>query len=104
MYIGDASAWDPYVSPARGELHDLPPIHLQISDSEAMYEDALALAARLNREGVTVQVAQWHAMPHALPCFAPFLPEANQALRQAAMFVRRCYATRKREAAAAAIA
>ncbi|MCO4877786.1 alpha/beta hydrolase [Paraburkholderia caribensis] len=102
MYIGDASAWDPYVSPARGDLHDLPPIHLQISDAEAMYEDALALAARLNRVGVTVQVAQWHAMPHALPCFAPFLPEANQALRQAAMFVRRCYATRKREAATAA--
>jgi acetyl esterase/lipase len=102
MYIGDASAWDPYVSPARGDLHDLPPIHLQISDAEAIYEDALALAARLNRVGVTVQVAQWHAVPHALPCFAPFLPEANQALRQAAMFVRRCYATRKREAATAA--
>jgi hypothetical protein len=43
-------------------------------------------------------------MPHALPGFAPLLPEANQAPRQAAMFVRRCYATRKHEAATAAIA
>ncbi|WP_109482411.1 alpha/beta hydrolase [Paraburkholderia sp. C35] len=103
-YVGDASTWDPYVSPARGELRDLPPIHLQISDSEVMYEDARALAARLDRAGVTVQVALWHGMPHALPCFAPFLPEANQALRQAAMFVRRCLATRKRFAAAAATA
>jgi len=96
MYMGDASAWDPYVSPARGELHGLPPIHLQVSDAEAMYEDVLALAARLNRARVTVQVAQWHEMPHALPCFAPFLPEANQVLRQGAMFVRRCLAARKR--------
>lgn len=104
MYIDDASAWDPYVSPARGELHDLPPIHIQISDSEPMYEDVRALATRLDRARVTVQVAQWHAMLHALPCFAPFLPEANQTLRQAAMFVRRCYATRKRHAAAVAIA
>ncbi|WP_336602438.1 alpha/beta hydrolase fold domain-containing protein [Paraburkholderia bengalensis] len=47
MYIGDASAWDPLVSAARGELHDLPPIHIQISDSEPMYEDVRALAERL---------------------------------------------------------
>jgi hypothetical protein len=43
-----------------------------------------------------VQVARWHAMPHALPCFAPFLPEAYQALRQAAMFMR---ASRRAQAA-----
>jgi acetyl esterase/lipase len=102
MYMGDASARDPYVSPARGELHDLPPVHIQFSDSEPMADDIRALAARLDRARVTVQLAQWHAMPHALPCFAPFLPEANQALRQAAMFVRRCYATRKRHAGATA--
>lgn len=102
MYLGDASTWDPYVSPARGQLHGLPPVHLQISDSEAMYEDARALAARIDRAGGTVQFAQWHAMPHALPCFAPFLPEANQALRQAAMFVRRALASRKSQAASAA--
>jgi epsilon-lactone hydrolase len=102
MYIGDASAWDPYVSPARGELHDLPPIHIQISDSEPMYEDVRALAERLHRARGTVQIARWHAMPHALPCFAPFLPEANQALRQAAMFVRASFAARKRRNAAVA--
>ncbi|WP_336602439.1 hypothetical protein [Paraburkholderia bengalensis] len=43
-------------------------------------------------------------MPHALPCFAPFLPEANQALRQAAMFVRASFAARKRRNAAVAAA
>ncbi|MEM5342797.1 hypothetical protein [Paraburkholderia azotifigens] len=75
-----------------------------VSDSEPICEDVRALAARLDRARVAVQLAQWHAMPHALPCVAPFLPEANQALRQAAMFVRRCYATRKRNTAAIATA
>jgi acetyl esterase/lipase len=104
MYLNDASAWDPYASPARGQLHGLPPVHIQVSDSEPLYQDARTLAAQLHRAGGTVQFARWHAMPHALPCFAPFLPEANQALRQAAMFVRRCFATRKPLAASSVVA
>jgi hypothetical protein len=55
---------------------------------------------QLHCTGGTVQFARWHA----LPCFAPFLPEANQALQQAAMFVRRCFATRKRLAASSVVA
>ncbi len=90
MYLGDASAFEPLASPARAALHGLPPIQIQVSDSEAMYRDSRSLASQIRMAGGEAELAVWHAMPHAWPCFAPFLPEARAALRHASGFIRRC--------------
>jgi len=83
------NARSPLASPARADLHGLPPLQIQVSDAEMMYRDARVLASRLRRAGGAAELSIWHAMPHAWPCFAPFLPEARAALRQAATFIRR---------------
>lgn len=95
MYLGDGGQpvadhdLPALASPAHADLHGLPPLQIQISDAETMYRDARLLASRLRRAGSAAELAIWHAMPHAWPCFAPFLPEARAALRQAATFIRR---------------
>ncbi|WP_354681159.1 alpha/beta hydrolase [Cupriavidus plantarum] len=87
LYIGDTP--EPLASPALADLHGLPPLQIHVSDAESIYRDARALASRLRRAGSAAELSIWHAMPHAWPCFAPFLPEARAALRQAATFIRR---------------
>jgi monoterpene epsilon-lactone hydrolase len=91
MYLRNVRPFETLASPARAKLHGLPPIHIQTSDSEGLNEDAHALAARLQRAGTRVEFAEWHAMPHAWHCFAPFIPEARAALEQAAVFIRGCW-------------
>ena len=91
MYLRNVRPFETLASPARAKLHGLPPIHIQTSDSEGLNEDAHALAAKLQRAGTRVEFAEWHAMPHAWHCFAPFIPEARAALEQAAVFIRGCW-------------
>ncbi|MFM0627177.1 alpha/beta hydrolase [Paraburkholderia xenovorans] len=92
MYLRNVRRFAPLASPARAKLHGLPPIHVQSSDAEALSTDARELAARLQRAGNAVEFAQWHAMPHAWQCFAPFVPEARAALAEASRFICRCWA------------
>ncbi|MFM0506811.1 alpha/beta hydrolase [Paraburkholderia sp. RL17-373-BIF-A] len=92
MYLRNVRRFEPLASPARAKLHGLPPIHVQTSDAEALSTDARELAARLQRAGNAVEFAQWHAMPHAWQCFAPFVPEARAALAEASRFICRCWA------------
>ena len=91
MYLRNVRPFETLASPARAKLHGLPPIHIQTSDSEGLNEDAHELAAKLQRAGTPVEFAEWHAMPHAWHCFAPFIPEARAALAQAAGFIRGCW-------------
>jgi acetyl esterase/lipase len=92
MYLRNVRRFEPLASPARAKLHGLPPIHVQTSDAEALSTDARELAAKLQRAGNAVEFAQWHAMPHAWQCFAPFVPEARAALAEASRFICRCWA------------
>ncbi|MGF6721809.1 monoterpene epsilon-lactone hydrolase [Paraburkholderia sp. GAS41] len=91
MYLRNVRPFERLASPTRARLHGLPPIHIQTSDTEGLNEDAHELAAKLQREGTRVDFAEWHAMPHAWHCFAPFIPEARAALMQAAGFMRGCW-------------
>ena len=89
MYAGHAGRFDPLASPARARLNGLPPIHIHVSDSEALYGQSAHLEERLRRAKVPVEMYVWESMPHAWHCFTPLLPEARAAMQVAADFVRR---------------
>ncbi|HTJ94560.1 MAG TPA: alpha/beta hydrolase [Pararobbsia sp.] len=89
MYVGHASRFDPLASPARAYLGGLPPIHIHVSDSEALYGQSSDLEQRLRRAEIPVELYVWESMPHAWHCFTPLLPEARSALRVASEFVTR---------------
>lgn len=77
----------PDASPVFASLHDLPPILIQIGENEVMLSDAIRLAAHLGESRVRTSLEIWPAMFHVWHLFAGLLPEADQALRNAARFL-----------------
>jgi monoterpene epsilon-lactone hydrolase len=92
-YIDNAGLVEhPWVSPLKGELHGLPPLLLQASDSEMLADDSLRFAERVRAAGGQAEVSLWHDLPHVFQLLA-FLQESHRALRQVAQFVHRSTAT-----------
>lgn len=88
MYLGRASALMPEASPLEADFPDPPPVLLQHSETEILRDDTLRLAARLRSFGGEVTVQSWPTPPHVWQIFAPWLPEARDALDKAGAFLR----------------
>ncbi|KLU22762.1 alpha/beta hydrolase [Caballeronia mineralivorans PML1(12)] len=89
LYTGDADVRNPYVSPLYGRFDGLPPLFIQVGDTEVLLDDSTRVAEKARASGVSVDLEIWPKMPHVFQILAPFVPEANQALERAAGFVRR---------------
>jgi acetyl esterase/lipase len=88
LYVGEASPFDPGVSPLHGNLGALPPLCVHASTDELLRDDALRLAERARAAGVTVALRTWRGVPHVWQFLAGFLPEARESLDEATAFVR----------------
>jgi acetyl esterase/lipase len=87
LYVGEFAIDDPRVSPLFGDYHGLPPLYVQVSDSEMLLDDSLRMARRGHTYQVDVKVDIWRKVPHVWQAFA-FLPESRDALGKAADFIR----------------
>ena len=77
---------DPRLSPLRGNLANLPPTLIQVSDTEMLLDDARRYVNRARHEGSIAQLQQWEGMPHVWQIFHPVLPSATAALDEVARF------------------
>jgi epsilon-lactone hydrolase len=90
MYVqGNADILDPLVSPLYADLAGLPPLLIQVGDAEVMLSDSTMFAAKAGAAGVDVTLEVWDDMPHVFQVFAPFLPEAHEAIEHVAAFLDR---------------
>jgi acetyl esterase/lipase len=87
-YLAGAPATDPRASPLYADLTGLPPLLIQVSDSEVLLDDSRRVAANARRAGVVVTERIWPGLPHVWQFFAVILPEGRAALREAAGFIR----------------
>jgi monoterpene epsilon-lactone hydrolase len=87
LVLGDIDPQDPMISPLNGDLTGLPPLYIQVSDSEMLLDDGLRLARRGHTYDVEVQVDLWHKVPHVWQLF-PFLPESMEALERCGRFLQ----------------
>jgi monoterpene epsilon-lactone hydrolase len=85
---GGASAMDPLVSPLYADLRGLPPLLIQVGADEVLRDDSTRFAEQAVRAGVAVDLQIWPDVPHGWQMFAPVLPEAHAALRDASDFIR----------------
>ncbi|WP_234730560.1 alpha/beta hydrolase fold domain-containing protein, partial [Acidocella facilis] len=92
-YLGKASARNPLASPLYGDLHGLPPMLIQVSDSEILLDDSTRLAAKVRAAGGEVELSIWPGLPHVWQISQNFLPEARAALVQAGRFARSALAS-----------
>ncbi len=82
---------DPRLSPMHtpeGILRQFPPTLIQVSGAEGWIFDAREFTRRLEEARVRVLLSIWPGLPHVWHVFLTTLPEAGEALREIADFVR----------------
>jgi acetyl esterase/lipase len=79
----------PYASPLFGDYRGMPPILLQVGDAEVLLDDSTRLAERATAQGCEVTLEIWEKMPHVFQGFAPFLPQAVEAIAKIGEYIQR---------------
>ena len=77
----------PLLSPAQADLHGLPPLLIQASSAEVLYDDVVKFVDKARAAGTAVTFQPFEGLVHWWHLFWRFVPEAGQALDQVAAFV-----------------
>ena len=89
VYLGtNTQPTNPYASPLFGDYSGMPPLLLQVGDAEVLLDDSTRLAKHAAEQGCEVTLEVWDGMPHVFQGFAPFLPEASEAIAKIGEFIR----------------
>ena len=88
-YLNGQMADDPRASPIHGSFKGCGPVLIQASEIEMLADDARTMAERLAQDGADVELRLWSKTPHAWHHFHHRIPEADEAIAQAATFLRR---------------
>ena len=89
LYLQGHRADDPAASPLFADFPGAPPILLQTSEADILRDDAMRLEQRLRAAGCEVLLQLWPDTPHAWHLFDGWIPEAREALREAALFANK---------------
>jgi epsilon-lactone hydrolase len=87
-FVGDGDRHDPHANPLHGDLTGLPPIFLQAGGDEALLDDSRMFAERARHAGVDVRLDVFPEMLHSFQMMAGRAPEADDAIRRLAEWVR----------------
>jgi len=79
---------DPRVSPLYANLHDLPPLLIQVGSAETLLADATRLAEAAGAADVAVTLEIWPDMIHAWPMWNAHLASGRRAIANAGTFIR----------------
>lgn len=80
---------DPRNSPLRGDLSNLPPTLVQVSEAEMLYDDGRRYVEKARASGSPAELQAWPHMVHVWQIFTPDLPEAEEAFQQIGEFLTR---------------
>lgn len=78
---------DPVISPVFGDLSRLPPVLVQVSEQEILYDDSRRYVNRACAAGSPVRLQSWPGVPHVWQLFNPELPQAREALTEIGRFL-----------------
>lgn len=88
-YIANNDPRAPLISPIYADLHDLPPIFIQVGSDEILLSDSIRLAERTREAGVDTNLDVWENMWHVWHFFAGKMPEGNRAMDKVGKFIRK---------------
>jgi monoterpene epsilon-lactone hydrolase len=89
LYAPNIDAADPLLSPIQGRFARLPPMLLQVSEHEAVFDDSTRASRVAQRDGCQLEVQTWPGMPHVWHLLAPHIPEADNAIARIGEFIAR---------------
>jgi epsilon-lactone hydrolase len=87
-FLGDGDRRDPYASPLYADLAGLPPMFLQAGADETIVDDSRMFVDRAKKAGVEVRFDAFPEMLHTFQMMAGRAPEADDAIRRFADWVR----------------
>lgn len=87
-YVGDYPLKHPLASPLYGDYKGFPPLLLQVSDAEILYDDSIRLAETARKKGVEVELQVWKGVIHWWHLFWRVLPEGREAIQKISDFIR----------------
>ena len=90
VFLQGALPNHPMASPVFADVTGLPPIMVQMGEAELMLTDGMRLATHLAENRVRMTLEVWPHMFHAWHFVANVQPEAQQALKSAALFLEQC--------------
>lgn len=76
IYLGGVSPANPLASPLYGDLTGLPPLHVFVSNTEVLFDDAVSVVAKAEQCGVAARLHIADRQPHVWPVFVGLIPEA----------------------------
>ena len=79
---------DPEVSPLRGDLSNLPPTLIQVSEAEMLLDDARRYVNKARAAGSPARLQSWAGLLHVWQIFNPEVPEAMEAFSEIGKFIR----------------
>ena len=85
---GTADPRDPQVNPLYADLTGLGPVYIQVGEDEALLDDARLLDEHGRKQGVDVRLDVFPDMLHTFQMAAGRAPEADDAIRRLADWVR----------------
>jgi len=88
LYLSGKDPRTPLAAPLYADLKGLPPLLIQVGDSETLLDDSTRIAERAKGAGVSVKLEVWPEMVHVWQLFASTLPEGQQAVEGMGKFVR----------------
>ena len=86
-YAPNMDLKNPYLSPYYCDPKGLPPIYIQVSNSELVLSDSTRFEEKAKAAGVEIEVEIWHKMLHVWQAFGPILPEAMKAINKIGHFI-----------------
>ncbi len=91
MYAGDHDFSDPFISPLFGDISNLPPMLVQASKSEVLYDDSARFVRKAKKLGIEITFQTWHGLIHWWHMFGT-MPEAKEAIDKIVKYINKQYA------------
>ncbi|MFQ5980446.1 MAG: alpha/beta hydrolase [Candidatus Heimdallarchaeota archaeon] len=86
-YLAGANPLDPLASPVYADLRGLPPILIQVSTSEMLFNDATRFADRAKEADVEITLQTWDDTLHVFQAFR--LPESEEGIAKIGKFAQK---------------
>ena len=88
-YLGSQPTETPLASPVFGNFAALPPLYLEVGESEVLLDDARQLHDQALAAGISSELRVVKGVPHGWQFGAPFVPEARESFAEISQFITR---------------
>jgi monoterpene epsilon-lactone hydrolase len=87
-YLGERDPSEDRIAVLKADKTGWPPVLIQVGDTECLIDDSRHLAASLQAAEIRHELQEWPGQIHVFQAFGTVIPEARQAVRYVADFVR----------------